>query len=405
VFPYHTEAAAHRKEIDHPTDPSRNHPIHDAVIWLEYGGGRYICALALDGVSETKSRTRHVPIGDELCEAFAHYCHEQRPPDMQAFVDWFRKTTRDERFRDKGATTVCLIRFDREAGVVDGINLGDSVPLMVVERPRPGGSGPDAMHRRGAVLAPLHSVANEPSTVYKCWRASHPFEPDGFRLALPRDFSAVWLVTMSDGYAKLSNEVARRLYDLRRVDRILAKRYPDFVRVYLPEELAPLAPDVKRPKRGRVRFSTIQDNAPLKAAFTEYYRTRAGETERHEMEVVDLDTIFLQTLIQARSDPERQILGRTVRDRLTHGHRTLRWLTQAPYNHQEDDSGVEQYLRQYAVAELFGESMVAYLDRHLDPDGRDPARSLPALLGGFLEKLGQIGDDLCVGLIRITRAG
>ena len=152
---------------------------------------------------------------------------------------------------------------------------------------------------------------------------------------------------------------------------------------------------------GRVRFSTIKDNAPLKAAFTSYYRDRAGPTEQHEMEVVDLDTMFLQTLIQARGEDGRLILGRTVHDHLEHGHRTLRWLTKAPYNPRNDDAGVEAYLRQYAVAELFTESMIAHLSHHYAPESGEPSRALTSLLRDFIEGLGQIGDDFCVGLIRI----
>ncbi len=401
VYPYRTDAAAYKKQIDHPTDPSRNHPIHDAVEIVEYDNGRFVVILVLDGVSETKSQKKLVPIGRELCWVFSKFCNDHQPVEMQEIVAWFRSTTREPQFSGMGATTVSLIRLDRQEGVVDGINLGDSVPLMVVDRQKHSSRDRPAIHRRAAVLAPLHSVANEPSTVYKCWRYQKPFEPDGFRFALPKQFDAVWLVGMSDGFGKITENVARKLFDFRRVERVLAKRYPDFVRVYLPEELAHLAPGVKRPKRGRVRFSTIKDNAPLKAAFTSYYRDRAGPTEQHEMEVVDLDTMFLQTLIQARGEDGRLILGRTVHDHLEHGHRTLRWLTKAPYNPRNDDAGVEAYLRQYAVAELFTESMIAHLSHHYAPESGEPSRALTSLLRDFIEGLGQIGDDFCVGLVRI----
>ena len=74
----------------------------------------------------------------------------------------------------------------------------------------------------------------------------------------------------------------------------------------------------------------------------------------------------------------------------------------AAHNKEEgDDAGVEVYLRQYAVAELFTESMVTHLSHHYAPETGDTSRTLTSLLRDFVEGLGQIGDDFCVGMIRI----
>jgi hypothetical protein len=316
---------------------------------------------------------------------------------MQLIVQWLRRTTQEAKYGGQGATTLSLIRFDRHTGIIDGINLGDSVPLMIVQNPVAGPEGPRHTKFRAVVLAPLHSVANDPGSVFKCWRHGGPFEPDGFRLALPGKYVAVWLVTMSDGFAKVTESVANRLYDSRVVERVLAKRYPDFVRVYMPEALGHLAPEVRRPNHGRVRFSAIKDNAALKAAFTDYYKDQAGPDERRAMEVVDLDTTFLQTLLSARGDEQREILGKTVKQHRQEAHRTLKWLFKAPVNPRAGERGFESYLRGYCLAELFGEAMVDFIDRNADS-----GISLSRRLRAFMEGLGKIGDDFCVGLIRLA---
>jgi len=397
--PFGTDVACYKRQIDHPTDPARNHPIHDAVEMIDYGDGRWIIGLSLDGVSETKDQKKLVPIGRMLSWDFSKFCSDERPEQMNDIVAWFRQTTRNPHYAGKGATTVSLIRFDRHTGVIDGINLGDSVPLMIVQNPVAGPQGPRHTQFRAVVLAPLHTVANDTGSVYKCWRHGVPFEPDGFRLALPRKYTAVWLVTMSDGFVKVNESVAHRLYDFRVLERILAKRYPDFVRVFLPEPLVHMAPGVRRPNHGRVRFSLIKDNAPLKQAFTEYYKDRASPEERKSMEVVDLDTTFLQTLLSAKDDDSREILGKTVKQHKKDAHRTLKWLFKAPVNPRVGDRGFESYLRVYCMSELFGEAMVHFIDRNADS-----GTSLSRRLRAFMEGLGKIGDDFCVALIRLAAA-
>ena len=212
---------------------------------------------------------------------------------------------------------------------------------------------------------------------------------------------------MSDGFGKITDKIAGQLIDHRRVERILAKRYPDFVRVFLPEVLAPLAPGVKRPKRGRVRYSAIRHNLPLKEAFTGYYQDCKDQAERQEMETVDLDTMHLATLVNSRAQPNRKLLERTVGEYLDEYHRTLGWLARAPFNPRVDDEGIEAHLRQYVLAELFAEAMVTYLSAHLEdeaPSGGTEAgqRSLTSRLRRFVDGLGQIGDDFCAAVIRVS---
>lgn len=405
---YRIISGCYKKQIDHPTNPARNHPIHDEVEIIEYGGGRWVMGIALDGVSETKSQKKLVPIGRMLCWDFARFCKEQQPEDMRQIVDWLRASTRKPELANQGATTISLVRFDRSRGDIDGINIGDSVPLMVVERTDTGIGDRSNRPRRGAVLSPLHCVANEPSSVFRCWRHQKPLDPDGFRLSLPRDFTAVWLVAMSDGFGKITQQAANTVFDPRRVERILAKRYPDFVRVYLPEALAHLAPGVTRPPGGRVRYSAIRDNQVLKDAFTNYYLHQADQRERHEMEVVDLDTMHLAALINFRDQPERALLGRTVGEYIRTYHRTLGWLTRSPFNPKGTDDPIEDTLRQYVLAELFAEAMVARvgegLSDALQVGGTESGqRSVTSRLRHFVDELGQIGDDFCAAMIRITK--
>ena len=394
---YRIETAIYKKQIDHPENPAKNHPIHDAVEKIVYAGGRFVFGLVLDGVSETKSQKKLVPIGRMLCWDLARYCAQESPSDLEQIIDWFRESTGKPEYMNKGATTVSLIRFDRKTGIIDGFNLGDSVTMMVVEQ---AGTykGKPRMIRRAAVLAPLHSVANECNVVYQCWRHNRPFEPDRFKLSFPKQLSRIHLVAMSDGFAKITTKVANEIYDHLRAERILTKRYPDFVRVYLPESLADLAPDVKRPPMGRVAFSQVSENQDLKKAVRLHFQGGATAQEKLELSRVDLNTMHLRSLIQARDEPERLILGRPVRELLERSHRTLKWLTKAPFNDRGDDRGIEEHLRQYLMAELFTERMI----QRLAQDEEDGV-ALSKRLHSFGESLGQIGDDFSVAVLQISR--
>ena len=73
-------------------------------------------------------------------------------------------------------------------------------------------------------------------------------------------------------------------------------------------------------------------------------------------------------------------------------------MTRARYMDNEDESGLEEYLRQYVMAELFVEAMVAEM---FDTEGA--SRPLHLRLHAFGEGLGPIGDDFSVALVRILR--
>ena len=74
TYPYDTEIGIYKKQIDDLIDPSKNHPIHDAVEKISYGRGRYDLIVVLDGVSESKSDKKLVPIGRMLSWDLARFC-------------------------------------------------------------------------------------------------------------------------------------------------------------------------------------------------------------------------------------------------------------------------------------------------------------------------------------------
>ncbi len=398
-YPYVTEIGIYKKQIEDVVDPSKNHPIHDAVEKISYGGGRYDIIVVLDGVSESKSSKKLVPIGRMLSWDLARFCLDTAPEEIGALVEWFRATTFDDKYRGKGNTTVALQRFDRQTGQVDGLVAGDSVALLAVDRLREGEGGETELGCRAEVVAPMHCVANYPGVIYNGWRHGVPFEPETFRYHLPQDWVDAYLVAMSDGYGKISEQAAAALYDYNEVDQILARRYPDFARVYVPESLAGLAPDVARMPNGRMRRSSIVGNTELWRAIGEYYDTQASEEEKRELEVIDLDCRALRDLILG-SSPEKLILGRTAKEIFDSSHRTLRWMSQARYMQAEDETGLEEHLRQYLMAEHFTEAMISEMY-----DSDDEERPIHLRLHAFGEGLGPIGDDFSVALMRIRRAG
>lgn len=396
--PYLTEIGIYKKQIDDVVDPSKNHPIHDAVEKISYGGGRYDIIVVLDGVSESKSSKKLVPIGRMLSWELARFCLDQAPEDLGDIVDWFRTTTFDERYQGKGNTTVALLRFDRSTGEVDGMVAGDSVALLAVDRLREGEDGEAELGCRAEVVAPMHCVANYPGVIYNGWRHGVPFEPETFRFQLPEDWVDAYLVAMSDGYGKISEQAANELYDFNEVDQTLAQRYPDFARVYLPAALVELAPEARRTPDGRVLRASIAHLEELWQAIGEYYDTRATEDEKRELEVIDLDCRALRDLL-LKGGPDLRINGRTAEELYANSHRTLRWMSQARYMEAEDETGLEEHLRQYAMAEFFTVAMIA--DMY---DGGEADLPLHLRLHSFGEGLGPVGDDFSVALMRIRRA-
>jgi hypothetical protein len=398
-YVYDTEIGIYKKQIDDPVDPSKNHPIHDAVERIRYGGGRYDIILVLDGVSESKSVRKLVPIGRMLSWDLARFCQDESPAELQQLMDWFRGTTSEPKYRGKGNTTVAFLRFDRATGHVDGFTAGDSVLLLALDRQRPDDQGEPELRCLAEVLAPMHCVANYPGVIYNGWRHGVPFEPEPFHFQLPQDWVNAYLVAMSDGYGKIGDEVADRLYDYNEADQILARRFPDFAQVYLPEVLHRAhAPEVARSPEGRVRYADIAHHQRLWEAIGAYYDERASAEERRELELIDLDCVGLRQVV--RQDPAQvEIHGKSGTRLLEESHKTLRWMRQARYMEHEDELGLEEYLRQYVMAELFTEAMIAEMF-----DAAGPADPLPSRLHSFGESLGPVGDDFSVALMRIHRS-
>lgn len=397
TFRYDAEVACYKKQINDTQDPSRNHPIHDQVEKLTYGGGRYVIAVVMDGVSESKSEKKTVPITRLLCWDLARFCHEQNPLAMQEIVDWFKTTTVEPKYGGQGNTTVVLLRLDRVTGVVDGMGVGDSVMLLATDRLVTGEDGEAELRCQAEVLAPLHCVANYPGVIWNGWRHGIEFRPDTFTITLPEGWVNLYLVAMSDGYGKISPAAANRLYDWGDVDRILAERYPDFARVFLPAALAPLLPEVKRRADGRILRRVLQGRDEVWDALRRYYAENATPAEQREMETVDLDCLDLRKLFRSRESPPPLIHGRTPAEVLATGHRTLGWMAGARYMESEDELGLEEYLRQYVMAEQFVQALISATVEDEQPD-----RPLTEALHAFGEDLGDIGDDFSVALMKIV---
>lgn len=396
---YLTELACYKRQINDVTNPEKNHPIHDAVERISYGHGRYDMAIVLDGVSESKSQKLLVPIGRMLNWDLARFCQQENPTEIEALAEWFAGTTRDPRYQGQGNTTVAVIRFDHETGVIDGFNAGDSPVLLALDRLRPGDDGELVLKCAAEVLSPMHCVANSPGMIYNGWRFGVDFEPSTFRCDLPGEWVHAYCIAMSDGYGKISDEVASELYDYNEADQILAARAPDFARVYLPEKLVPMVPEVRRSPEGRVLRQSIAHRDDLWEAIARYYDTEATEEERRELEVMDLDCLALAQLVRAPQDTSPIFNGRSAQQVLESSHRSLTWMTRARYLPNEDEVGLEEYLRQYVMAELFVEAMIS--EMYETAGGED---ELHVLLHNFGESLGPIADDFSVSLIRIQRA-
>jgi len=398
AYPYSTEVGIYKKQIDHRTDPSKNHPIHDAVERIRYGRDRFDLIVVLDGVSESKSERKLVPIGRMLAWDLARFCQRESPMELEQLVDWFAGSVAKPKYKGKGNTTVALLRFDRATGRVDGLTAGDSPALLALDRweTEPGDEEPD-LQCMAEVLAPMHCVANYPGVIYNGWRHGVPFQPSTFHFQLPDDWESAYLVAMSDGYGKISDEVAAELYDYNEADRILANRFPDFARVYLPGSLHErFAPNVERGVEGRVRRADIAHLDALWEAISDYYDQKATEQERRELEVMDLDCEGLREIIR-RPPEEVSLHGRSGEQIVAESHKSLQWMRQARYMEAEDELGLEEYLRQYVMAELFVEAMISEM---YDPTS--PNHPLSSRLHAFGERLGKIDDDFSVAVIKVS---
>jgi hypothetical protein len=160
-----------------------------------------------------------------------------------------------------------------------------------------------------------------------------------------------------------------------------------------------LAPGLRRPKNGRIRQASVNQHPDLVEALRRYGREQATPEEKLQMVRVDLDTSLLFTLIAAREGSYRKFLDQPVGEALKASHRTLTWLTRAPINPRLEDHGIEGWLRQYVMAELFAESMLQRVGRT-----RGELGDMNQRLRDFFEWLGQIADDFAAIILGIRVA-
>jgi hypothetical protein len=92
-----------------------------------------------------------------------------------------------------------------------------------------------------------------------------------------------------------------------------------------------------------------------------------------------------------------RLRDRTGEEILAASHKSLEWMRQARYMEAEDALGLEEYLRQYVMAELFVEAMISEM---YDPAAA--AGSLSSRLHAFGDRLGRIDDDFAVAILRVS---
>jgi hypothetical protein len=354
---------------------------------IEYDEGRYALAVTLDGVSESSSADKKtVSIGRKLGWDLSRYCREKNPATMDQFDEWFASTVTNSEYDKMGSTTVAMARFDAQTGAIDGMNIGDSYVLMATER-----DGKCEVQ----VLAPLHCVSNDPGIIYKGWRFGHQFEPVIFEGQAPEHWTNLYLITMSDGFQKILDEIQERIIDFNEAEDILARRFPVFARVYLPEPLRGDWPDLRVDRDGRIPYHEATQRPELMEAIGKYH-SPASDDELTELLTVRLDCSQIRRLmLNSRGPGEDAVKARKF---IQASHPTLGWTFEARYAENLDEWGLEETLRQYVTAELFVRGML----EEMYPDPTDTS-NMQHRLRNFINSLGPIADDFSVSMMRILR--
>ena len=173
----------------------------------------------------------------ELAWDLEVFCREQKPVEMHRIAQWFSDSVSNPAYQGKGATTIALLRFHHQTGAIDGLSVGDSPVLLAV---RTNGA------IQAQVLAPLHIVANDPGAITRQWRYGLKLEVTVFECGLPQPAHQVYLVTMSDGYTKLSDRDTLRLMHDDLLDATAAEFFPYFTKVYPPQAILEKYPPEQR---------------------------------------------------------------------------------------------------------------------------------------------------------------
>jgi len=389
---FQLESAVTKRQINDVRAPERNHPIHDAASIFTYRDGEddWSVVITLDGVSESKSADGEtVQVARELAWDLEVHCREARPREIKDFARWFSDSVSNTAYQGKGATTISLLRFHHQTGAIDGLAVGDSPALLVVRHEG---------RLQAQVLTPLHVVANDPSSITRQWRYGLPLEITVFQCDLPQPAGQVYLVTMSDGYQKLSDADTVRLMDDDILDSTASEFFPYFTRVYPPaailERYRTLRPDLD----GAVPFFRLASCPGVWEAMSEVYE-QADEKTRRAMAIVDFDVDLVYAYYK---NPSRvaDLLGVTEDEIAQACHPALAWMRSADFNPAKDESDLEGYLREYVQATVFAQSFV-----ELVTDVRSAAFDRPSLqkrLKDFVDGLDPIGDDFSIAMLEIT---
>lgn len=389
---FQLESALSRRQINDIHAPERNHPIHDAAAAFSYRDGEddWSVVVTLDGVSESKSAEEEtVQVSRELAWDLEVFCREQKPREMHDIAQWFSDSVSNPVYQGKGATTIALLRFHHQTGAIDGLSVGDS-PVLLAVRTK------DSL--KAQVLAPLHIVANDPGAITRQWRYGLKLEVTVFACDLPQPADQVYLVTMSDGYTKLSDRDTLKLMHDDLLDATAAEFFPYFTKVYPPEVILQRYPSLKPDADGAVPYCRLQECENIWDALAAVYET-ADEAVRRQMAVVDFDVDLLYLYYRDPEEAARRI-GARLEDIETSCHPALSWMRHAEYNPAKDERELEGYLREYVQATVFTQS---FLD--IVTDVRSMGFGCPPLqqrLRNFVEGLDPIGDDFSIAMLQVT---
>jgi len=389
---FQLESAVVKRQINDVKAPERNHPIHDAATVFAYRDEEddWSVVITLDGVSESKSALGEtVLISRELAWDLEVFCRDKKPRDIREFAGWFSDSTSNTAYEGKGATTISLLRFHHQTGAIDGLAVGDSPALLVARNE-------GQLHAQ--VLTPLHVVANDPSSITRQWRFGLPLEITVFQCDLPQPASQVYLVTLSDGYQKLSDEDTVRMMDDDVLDSTASDFFPFFTRVYPPASILAKYRNLKPDLDGAVPFYQLTSCPGVWEAMSEVYES-ADEKTRRSMAIVDFDVELIYAYYK---NPARvsELLGIPEEEIAQSCHPSLSWMRSADFNPAKDESDLEGYLREYVQATVFTQGFV-----ELVTDVRSCSFGRPSLqkrLKDFIDGLDPICDDFSIAMLEIT---
>ncbi|MBU1218944.1 hypothetical protein KKF34_10815 [Myxococcota bacterium] len=391
-YPWKIEPAFYKLKINDVNNPQRNHPLHDSATVFSYAKDRFHIAVTFDGVSESREKDKDlVNISRELEWDLESYCRKSSPEDIHQIADWFKNSINNEKYSGMGATTISLLRFDCQTSIIDGICVGDSPAAIGRSVVRGGEEIIEAQ-----ILTALHSVANDPGIITRQWKYGKNLDLTVFSTVIPQS-ETVFLVTLSDGYGKLSDKDVVRLVDDDLQDSKVAVFFPDFARVYLPGAVYNKFPELRPDCEKSVSYYQVSKNPEIMSFLASIYDTLTP-SEKKLAATVDLDT---NSLFQFYRNPGsfKNEDGDDADTVLSRSHPALAWMLGAPYNDARDETGLDDYLREYIIAELFIVSMLEEVYFSSLETGENLQRSLKS----FFDGLGPIADDFSVAMFTLKK--